>query len=770
MLTKKTYLAVAIALTASQAPLVLAEDSFGIEEIIVTATKRAESVQDIPLAVTALDAYAIDQRGISDIESLASSVPGLHFSQAGSDTRITVRGIGSEQNTVTGDPGVAFHIDGVYQSRASAGSALFYDLQRIEVLRGPQGTLYGRNATGGSINLISARPENATTGKLALQVGNYNQQQINGVFNTPLIDDRLLMRISAQQQTRDGFYDNKAAGADDLDDVDSLNLRTQFLYLPNDQVDVLLSLNYSSQGGNGDGGRVVGAYTPVFLPINQITSGLAAAPAPFGAGLAIAGPASANPTGDRDIRTNAAHDRDNERMGASITVTWDLGNVAFKSISAWQDNLVDAVRDVDFSDAEALNEFRRQDSTQYSQEFQLSSTDDSSLQWIVGAYWLTEQTEAEFWLFDDGTGLSALRYNDPFFPAPAVASFLNGLSVFGTVDTGLGFNAMFGNDSTINSDTVGLFGQAAYNVNEDLTITAGLRWSEDKKDADIRYKGFGNNLVVPESSFSKKDSWEAVTYKLSADWFVGEDTLLYATVSSGFKSGGFLQDPTSLPYDEEEVLAYELGSKSQFFQGRMQANISAFYYDYDDLQLSTILNNQLVTTNAGKAKVTGIELELLATPLEALEVSASIASTRAKFVDYKADDPLLAGIAESDLDGNDLARSPDWTVNLAAAYTVALNYGELTFSANMFWSDEVYFSAFNRSQDDSDYQSNYRTTDVRIHFASQDGNWFMALAAKNLENELVASNANSRSSLGGTNALLQYQAPRTYSLSAGYNF
>jgi len=785
MSLKKNRLAVAIAvstvaLLSSQQSL--SEERFLLEEIVVTATKRAESVQDIPLAVTAVDSRLLAQRGISDIESLATSVPGLHFSQSGSDTQITIRGIGSEQNSVTGDPGVAFHIDGVYQSRSSAGSALLYDLDRIEVLRGPQGTLYGRNATGGSINVISKLPDQELSGKLDYKLGNYNQHQVSGVFNAPLIEDKLLSRISFQQETRDGFYTNVSAGQDDLDDIDTQDLRAQLLFLPNDDVDVLLSVNYSTdKGASNSGGHNVGTYGGVEtgVPANFITSGLAVLPVgtiPGVGGFGLAGvaseAASADPAGDWEVSTNGEHSTDNERQGASLTLNWDMGDVALKSITAWQDNLVSQVRDIDFTDAEVMNEFRLQDSTQYSQELQLSSTDDSALQWITGLYWLEEKTEADFWVFDDGRGLSSLKFTagTVYDGANYGAAFLNGFNIFQSIDSGQGFSAIGGNQSVINSESLGAYAQFNYAINDDLKLTAGLRYSEDKKSADIRYKGFGNQFTHPEVSHTKQDSWDSVTGKLGLDWYVTEDSMVYASVSTGFKSGGFLQDPDSDSYNEENITAYEFGSKNRFFEGRLQANISAYFYDYEDMQLSTIIDNQLVITNAGKADIKGIDLELMARPIEALILGLTLSRTNANFVTYSADDPTVAGIDEVVLDGNDLARSPDWTANLSAAYTVDMELGSVTASANMFWSDEVYFSAFNRQGNPADHQGNYRTTDLRVQFDSADDAWNVALAVKNLENELVASNGFARSSLGGPEAFVQWQAPRIYSVSAGYNF
>ncbi|MFT7048660.1 MAG: iron complex outermembrane receptor protein [Halioglobus sp.] len=730
MYLKRTVLASSVSLLCGLTPVSFAQGSGMLEEVIVTAQKRSESVQDIPLAVTALSASMLEERGITDIASMVSSVPGMHFGQASSDTRITIRGIGSEQNTVTGDPGVAFHIDGVYQARSSAGNALFYDLARIEVLRGPQGTLYGRNATGGSVNLVSNAPTDETEGQIEAQLGDYSQQRLRGVLNMPLASDKLLMRISGQYEERDGYYENQTPGADDLSDMDALNIRAQFLYAATENFDALLSLNYATNQGAGYGAAALGDYP---------------APPPFFINSKLA-TATPNPSDPWEIRTSGVAKRDDSRQGATLTLNWDLDWAALKSITAWQENEVDSLRDVDFSDADIMNENRYQDSTQYSQELQLSSTDAGDWEWIAGLYWLSEQTDAEFWLNDKGAGLSTY----PFFPS---------------IDVGLADPTYFGNSSTTDADSFGAFGQASYNVSDSWKLTVGLRYSKDEKESDIERKEF----VLPSSiNFQKKDDWDQVTWKLGADWSVTDENLLYASVSTGFKSGGFLQTVGSEPYGEEEVTAWEIGSKNRFFDNRYQANISAFYYDYTDMQLRTIRDLASVVTNAGESEIKGIELELVGRPTAAIELSAAFSFTNAEFTDYFDDDPQ-DGVSELlDLSGNSLPRSPDATVNLSAAYNWDFSSGSLRASVNYYWSDEVYFSAYNSK--DADYQGSYHKTDARLAFYSADDRWYVAVAAKNLEDDDVANQIALREpTLGGVDTA-QWQPPRTYTVTAGYNF
>jgi iron complex outermembrane receptor protein len=727
MRLNRSPLTSAVALALCCNATVQAQETLMLEEVIVTAQKRSQSVQEIPLAVTALSADMLEERGITDIASLVSSVPGMHFGQAGSNTRITIRGIGTEQTTVTGDPGVAFHIDGVYQSRSSAGNALFYDLQRVEVLRGPQGTLYGRNATGGSVNLISNEPINEREGSIEAQLGDDQQQRLRGVFNTPLIDDKLLMRISGQWDQRDGYYENNTPGADDIQDVDGVDLRAQLSYLATDSFDARLIYNYATSKGAGFGRKALGDY-PVDspLPADQFYRN-----------------ATPNPADPWKIYYSDIADRDNERQGVTLLMDWDLEWATIKSITAWQDNRVDHVRDYDYSNADIMNENSYQDSTQYSQELHISSAGTGPLEWIAGLYYLSEESDVDYWLNGQGAGLS---------------------TILPTIDVGLANPSYFGNSSNTDVDAFGAFGQLSYSFTDTLKATGGLRYSKDEKSSDIFRKSFASPVGV---QFKKDDDWDDVTWKLGADWFLADENLLYATVSTGFKSGGFLQQPRAEPYDPETITAWEIGSKNRFLDNRLQANFSLYYYDYEDMQLTTIRNLQRETTNAGESEIKGIEVELIGRPTGALELGASFAYTDAEFTDYTDRDPQDTAAGEQDLSGNSLPRAPEYTVNLSAAYTWDFNPGSLTASMVYYWSDEVYFSAFNR---DDSYQDSYHRTDARLAFNSADGSWFVALAAKNLEDDEIASQVElSSPQLGGVD-VAQWQAPRTYTVSVGYNF
>jgi iron complex outermembrane receptor protein len=727
MHTLRSPLTSAVALAICCNAAAQAQDIPVLEEVIVTAQKRSESVQDIPLAVTALSSDMLDERGITDIASMVSSVPGMHFGQSGPNARITIRGIGTEQTTVTGDPGVAFHIDGVYQSRSSAGNALFYDLARVEVLRGPQGTLYGRNATGGSVNLITRAPEDTLGGEVELQLGDYDQQRLRGVFNMPLVDDKLLMRISGQWETRDGYYENLKPGADDLQDVDGLDLRAQLAYGATDAFDARLIYNHATSEGAGFGRKALGDYPvdsskPVDIFYRDATP---------------------NPSDPWKISYNDIADRDNKREGITLLMNWYLDSITIKSITAWQDNRVELDRDYDLSDVDIGIENRLQDSTQYSQELQVSSAGSGSLEWIAGLYWLSEESDVDYWLNDEGAGLSGL---------------------FPTAEVGLEHPAWFGNASTTEVDAFGAFGQVSYSITDMLKLTGGLRYSQDDKNTEILRKEIFSPALTEDE---KEGDWDDVTWKLGADWFFADDSMLYASVSTGFKSGGFLQSRNAEPYEPEEILAWEIGSKNRFFDNRLQANISAYYYEYTDMQLTTIRDVQRVTTNAGESEIKGIEVEMIGRPTSALELGATFAYTDAEFTEYFDIDPWNPDEGVQDLSGNRLARTPEYTLNLSAAYSWDFDPGSLTASMVYYWSDEVYFTAYN---DERSSQDSYHRTDARLAFNSADGSWYVALAAKNLEDDEIASEIQLASvQLGGVDDA-QWQAPRTYTVSVGYYF
>lgn len=732
-MTKISSISLAVSL-AFLAPLGSAsEQGLALEEVTIVALKRPQSLQRAPASVTVLSEAKIDQRDITNIASMATSVPAMHFTGYGSLARVTIRGVGVELFEASSDPGVALYMDGVYQAQATVHRETLFDLARVEVLRGPQGTLYGRNALGGSINLISNAPTEELGGEIEVLAGDYDRERLRGVVNVPLIEDRLLLRVSGQYESRDGFYENQTPGGDDLEDIDTHNLRGQLLYRRGDNFSALLNVNYSTMEGAGWGAAALGDY--------PLTGDLMA---PFYA------QATPNPAGPWKIRTNEGiQDRDNERKGAALTLNWELDSIAFKSITAWQDHTVDIVGfEWDWSDADILNEAFYRDSTQYSQEFQIRSTSDGNLGWLAGAYWFSDETDSDVGLYDQGAGLSTY----PFFPV---------------LDVGLEYPVMYGISGTYETDVLALFGTVSYQLTPSVSISAGLRYNDEERSLKQSVKDFVDSTLHDYKR--QDDDWSNTTWKLGADWTISDASFLYASVSTGYRSGGFTPVPEAPTLDEEDLLAWEVGAKNRFFDNRLQANFSAYYYDHSDMQLNTIKDGIKVVDNAGDATIKGAEIELLGRPMPAFEVSAALAYTDAEFDDYIDSDPLDQTNTPQNLSGNRLPRTPEYTLNLAAQYSWVLAGGSLTASVNYYWSDEVYFSAYNR--DDLDYQDSYHATDALLRFSSAGNRWSVAAGVKNIEDDEVANHIQAplAPALGGVDFAF-WREPRTYYMEVGYSF
>jgi iron complex outermembrane receptor protein len=335
---------------------------------------------------------------------------------------------------------------------------------------------------------------------------------------------------------------------------------------------------------------------------------------------------------------------------------------------------------------------------------------------------------------------------------------------FPTIEVGLADPTYFGNNSVVDTDVFGAYGQASYTIAETVKLTAGLRYSSDEKDADIVRKEF---TQADSTSFNKQGDWDSTTWKLGADWFVTDDSMLYASVSTGFKSGGFLQIEDADPYDEEEIIAWEIGSKNRFLDNRLQANISAYYYEYTDMQLRTIRDLNSIVTNAGESEIKGIEIEAVWRPVGTLELTGAYGYMDAEFTDYFNDDPNDGQDELLDLSGNRLPRSPENTLNLSIAYTWDFTAGSLTSSLFYYWADEVYFSAFNRPDNS---QEDYHRTDINVTFNSASGKWYVTGAARNLEDDEVASERLLGDATLGLSDTAQWNPPRTYTLAVGYYF
>jgi iron complex outermembrane receptor protein len=699
-----------------------------LEEIIVTAEKREGTVQDTPISITAFSGQDLAQAGLTSTDALAAYTPGLTI-QKEVIGKVVIRGIGTENYTVGSDPGVAIHTDGVYLARSSVSIFDFFDTNRIEVLRGPQGTLYGRNATGGVINILSNEPTSEFGGYATLDVGNYSKVRVEGALNMPF-SDSIDARLSVLYAQRDGYTENKFPGADaipadeetgfpgvpaltsarsrDVDQLDNQDLfaaRGQVKFRLTDDVDLLLLAQFTRDDSLPPAFKYFNG-APWQAPTDLDLSDLREVSQGFESEI---------PGSGRTVPSPGKADQDNYMA----RLTWDLGNMRFTSITGYRDIDFSWINDGDGFDQFFVTYFQTDESQQFTQEFQLASQGDGKLQWIVGAYYLDESAETF-------TGI-------PFIiPVPEPYILWDGKS-----------------DTT----AYALFGQGTYSLTDRLRITAGLRYNKEEKKGDLTYNVFGTVLTPDLLGFGPPGTtwaqildrdWDATTPKLAVDYDFTSDVMGYASITRGFKSGGFNLLAGQLPYDPEYVWAYELGLKSRLADGRVTANIGAFYYDYSDLQVGKVVNLSATVVNAAKATIQGMEAEVRAAVGMGVELNAGLSWLDATYDEFVTEDPGYPGAAGNcgslleeprtvSLAGCELPRSPEYQGNLGAQWTGNVGNGaEVRVRADYAFRGKQYFTQFNR---DDVSQGSYQTLGLRVGYSAPEDRWSVTAYGDNLTDE-----------------------------------
>jgi iron complex outermembrane receptor protein len=732
-----------------------------LEEVVVTAEKRSQSVQSIPLAVTAFSQANMDLRDATDVRALQNFTPNLEFNNESggqNNSRVTLRGIGTETLVGGGDPGVALHVDGVYVGRNSASAQSIFDVERLEVLRGPQGTLYGRNATGGSINIITKKATDEFEGSLDLTAGNYNRTRVRGVVNLP-VTDNLYSRFSIIKEVRDGYLEKSFAGGGDNDDKVILSVRGQLLWdLENDN-EIILRAFHTKVEGVGAGSKFLGVDTNYQFSNYQL--GIADGSSGPPVGVPLTGPLYTNPaTGSpaqpmsTDLYTiskNANEFVDLEHQGVDLTVEWNLSDtVMLRSITAYQTLDNASLVDADNSELAIEERARENQAEQYSQEFNLLSTGDDDLQWIVGAFYFHEEIEEEF----STTILGGLL--DPSIPLPG-----------GQLPGGNGA----GQNPTANheTDSYAFFGQATYSVTDALRVTAGLRYSVDEKEQSRVNAGIvdfvtgvrqlSGGAIGPEAPSFVDGDWSSTTGKLSIDYDLNEDSLLYASFSTGFKSGGIPFNGVQDPYEPEEVDAFEVGSKNEFLDNRLRLNLAAFYYDYQDLQVFRLTGDGPKAENAAQSTVWGLEAEFQAVITESLKIDGSAGYLDAEYDDYTIDIP------PTDYSGNTLNHAPENMVNVGVQYDTELSGGDFTARLDYVRRGDTYFD---RANTDLDLQDAYGLVSANVRY--EKDNWFVSLYGKNLGDKEYVTGQIINPPFNCGCRTVGVGEPRTYGVSVGMSW
>lgn len=725
--------AVALALAGLAPSLASAAESLALEEVVVTATKQARTIDSTPAAISAVTAERLGPGGIQDIRDLAVSVPNLSVGDQFGVNRTFIRGVGMTSIDLGADGAVAFLQDGAMIARPSAQLGSFFDLEQVEVLRGPQGTLYGRGATAGVVNMVTKKPSEELEGYARLTAGNYSAYTIEAAVGGPISGDTVMGRIALKIDERDGYGQNKFTGSE-IDDRDAYAVRGSVHWQPSDAVGVTLLGEYFDEEDNNYAFHYFGT---TVVPEDQLAHNL------------LGGRTIFDYYADRGKKANLRNiysDEEpiNDRNGLAFTLLmdWQMNDVwALKSVTAWRDFERFTRDDLDVSDVWMFGQNNYvEESETLSQEFTLSGN-AAGIDWLMGAMYFTEELHGEVRVPLVNLGL--------LFGLPA--DFFN--------------DGNYWQNGDVDTDAYGLFVQGRYAFNEQWSVTAGARYNYEKRDGTGFFVFDALGVNVPTD---KSESWDAVTPKLLVEYDAGGGMLLYGQITRGFKSGVINVGSQNDVIDPEYVWAYELGMKTGLADGRASLRAAAFYYDYTDLQVGFVNEQSVVeTVNAASASNVGIELELVARLTESLSGELSATWLDATYDEFVTGD-YRNNFEQVDLSGNNLQNAPEYTAFAALDYRRPVTErGSVISRIEWAWQDDVYFTEFNNSDA---FQEAYSVLNANLGYEGAEGRWSAVAWGRNLTDEFVISNNIITAPLYGSIRVGSLLPPRTYGVTFSYNF
>jgi len=716
----KIYTIIPLVLAISFPVIEVSADSLVLEEVVVTARKREQNLQDVGISVTAFSGDQITALGYSNIVDISAQVPGVDFlSPHQTNAAISIRGVSQNDFADHLEPPVALYVDEAYVPYPGAAVSQIFDVERVEILRGPQGTLFGRNATGGLVHILSRQPGDILEGFVQVDAGEYNLLNVEGAIGGP-ITDQVRGRFSFVSNNQDGWFKNRIEK--DLGNANNYATRLQFVFDTSDRTQVSLKL-YASRNKdelgtaydftpavlNSEGlGREVGADEIATWP-NIVLGGGITAPC---AGCDINGYSEP----DNNPYTGSLEHRggfDREHSGATVKITADFSAFQFTSISDYQMLDKDFSGDIDASPFPFFVFNTGQESSHFAQELRLDGSNDR-LSWIGGLYYLDIDSEYN----------SSVNFDlSPYIGIPAGSVIGQGAGEW---------------DQDVRS--LAVFGSLEYSFTSTLSGIFGARYTNDKKDHDYILDdttlGGGVFRFNPQTHPNKASpTFDNVSIRAQLDWKVTPDALLYFSYNRGHKAGNFAAPvfgvpvdpvfretilPNILPHDEEVLSAFEIGAKTEWLDGRARFNTSIYYYDYKDYQVFSLQNAAQAIFNRD-ATVSGGEAELIINPVEGLDI---ILGTSLMWTKEVQDVPTLIGPRD-----REMPMSPDWTANALVRYQWPALGGNFALQADLKWTDDFYFYALNAP---ISLEDGYNVVNARASYTTGDEHWEFAAWIKNL--------------------------------------
>jgi iron complex outermembrane recepter protein len=694
-----------------------------LEEVLVTARKREENLQQIAVSVSVLSSQTISDAGLVRLTDISQLVPNMTNQENISNkfTNVTLRGL-SSSGGLGNDPGIGVYVDEVYVARESGFNADLLDIERIEVLRGPQGTLFGRNTAVGAINISTKKPLDEFEGMVLADVGDYEYQRYGALVNGPITEE-LSAKLSGVYNNRDGYLDNTFGGT--VNSVDYYTLRGQMLWEPVDRLELLLIGDYRNDTSDGN---------------NLVTRNQGE---PLDKNYEVSIPDS----GSEEV----------EAQGLALNAKYELKDYLLTSITSVNKIDEEYENDQDWSELDALTGNDKRDNKQWSQELRISTMTESSLQWVAGLYYFNQEFDAV---------QESINGPDTVFAALGLTNLIGS----GTPPSSIGLpdSVNIEATSTIDADSYAAYGNVDYSINEQWSVNAGLRFSRDKKEldyvqvADPLAVAFGfNNLDINDDI--DDDEW---TPTVSLNWSPVEDLLTYIKYSKGYKAGGFNNSISSsgsaVAFDPETLDAYELGVKSTWLDNTLRLNAAIFQMEYDDKQESAFVTGiGFVQTNAGEATSEGAEVELEYLLTEDWSIYGSVGYVDATYDEYIIDE-------DENNNGNDLTRAPEWTANIGTQvewqYTDNLRG---MFRLDYSYQDESFTQANN---DPFFIAEEQNLVNARLQVSDADRIWQATLWGRNLTDDDSINTIDGPSTFFFDTYHYSLIAPRTYGVELQYNF
>ncbi|KRB86377.1 hypothetical protein ASE00_06605 [Sphingomonas sp. Root710] len=730
--------------TAGGTAPVAEEQPSGLEDIVVTASRRSESLRDVPTAVSAYGGDRLKEQQIVNLTDVSSISPNIQISSFATNANVAIRGIGNSQVGAGADPGVAVHVDGVYLGQAGLAVLTFLDVDRVEVLRGPQGTLFGRNATGGAVNLVPRTPTTQFDAGVDLAFGvDPEMIRSSAYVSGPLSDSgKLLGRVAVSQDWNKGYTRNAnpalkgvgGASADiprRLDDLNTSAIRAQLEWRPSDSFKARLSVEYDRENDNGPAAFILGTPDPnQQLPI-------------FIQGM---------PTGDPKHRIAYANvgRKDLDSTMVNLITDTTIGGGSLKTTLSYAHSSNLTIQDGDGASFDFTHTGYRDVQRQYFGEVLYASDAKLPFTYVVGANFFDARQTQNVSVPIAGLATGADLNNDGTIDTLFDGSLLpTGDLIPVTVNLG----------GTVKTRSYAAFAHAQYEVLPGAKVFAGGRYSHDRKIA-IEYNNFFGDGT-------QRAAWSRFTYEVGASYDISNRITGYVKYATGYKSGGYGVGSRGPAVDPETNANLEAGLKGSYFDGRLQANLAAFHMKYDNLQVSQVIGTASTLSNAAKATITGLEAEFALRPVEHLRIDLSGAYTDAKFDKFITQDSARPYLGVLNLAGNRLPQAPEWSGSAGIFYDIPMSDGTLTPSARYDWKSRMFFSEFNT---DISSQKAVGRLDLNLLYKSADGRWTGSIFATNVTNEQIKNNVLIVSGVLGSLADANYRPGRQVGISFGYRF